>query len=227
MINYNYISNAIGFYKKHGYKLIEVPWLVEKKYIDLTIPAGHFPHEVYLETKDKVAQYRHCLVGSAEQSFLKLIIEDKLEPGKYMAATPCFRDDPFHNETKDSEIHQEYFMKLELCTVDVDSNPYTVSDEAARFLNQFFSKRVISNPTGPAYQGEAAMSLDLLSPEGIELGSYLYKSIDCKSVVFGTGVAEPRLSQAKAFHLATLASNKDKESKQARFSFAGPGCWEF
>jgi seryl-tRNA synthetase len=97
------LTAAIGFYTVHGFELIEVPWTVNSVYSSLTKPPGR--NDFWL--KDKV------LVASAEQAFVQLYDEGKLDPEKfYCALTPCFRDEPVFDE-----LHQLYFMKLELFKV--------------------------------------------------------------------------------------------------------------
>ena len=47
-------------------------------------------------------------MASAEQSFLELFLNKKIEYGRYCGITPCFRD-----ETVDY-LHNNFFMKVEL-----------------------------------------------------------------------------------------------------------------
>ncbi len=71
-INWEFISKAINFYKKLGYEYVEVPWIVDTSTNMITIPQGHYSTSI---SEDE------SLVGSAEQSFLQLAIENKLKPG--------------------------------------------------------------------------------------------------------------------------------------------------
>jgi seryl-tRNA synthetase len=100
MINWHLFSKAITAYEQLGYKLIEVPWLVDQETIKVTLPPQCKPFTV-----DGCGSLNQ-LVGSAEQSFIYLALQGKLSNGKYMALTPCFRDD------KEDEWHHKYFLKL-------------------------------------------------------------------------------------------------------------------
>ena len=111
------------------------------------------------------------------------MLDNKLKKGKYQAITPCFRDEPKHDN-----LHKPYFMKLEL--IDADANSKSLSNMIAHSLNFFriyldcFDTRIDK------------LSIDIIdSKHGIELGSYgIRTNRACGPWVFGTGVAEPRLS---------------------------------
>ena len=142
------------------------------------------------------------VVASAEQSYLQLMKEGKLPEGKYVATTPCFRDEP----TVD-ELHQFYFLKTELIEVGYhsatppDENLENMIHDAVSFFEQFLSVRV----------ERTAIGKDIVDVErGVELGSYGIRthqfSPDCTAQwIYGTGVALPRLSyvlstQKKGYH---------------------------
>lgn len=71
-IDFNILNHSIFYYKLKKYEYIEVPWIIDEDISNLTKP------------DDKT------IVASAEQSFLQLIKENKLEYGKYVTTTPCF-----------------------------------------------------------------------------------------------------------------------------------------
>lgn len=103
-INYAMIASAINFYNRMGYQYIEVPWFIPANMIQKAPTSNSF-----LLTKGQFIDSTVSLVGSAEQSFLYLAQINRLLPNvKYVAITPCFRED------KRDETHQPYFMKLEL-----------------------------------------------------------------------------------------------------------------
>jgi hypothetical protein len=182
MINWHLFSKAITAYTHLGYQLIEVPWLVDQQAIDVTLPPGATPFTV------NGCGELNQLVGSAEQSFVYLALQDKLLPGKYQALTPCFRDD------KEDELHHKYFMKLELIEINKLSNKgwnpvmssWQVIRDAEKVLSQFTSKIIEVLDTD---QG-ADLTID-----GIEIGSYGVRNYKGISWVYGTGLAEPRFSK--------------------------------
>jgi hypothetical protein len=61
MINWSYIAKGIEYYQSLGYEYREVPWIIGKEAIDVTLPPGRIPFKVDEE---------NFLVGSAEQSFV-------------------------------------------------------------------------------------------------------------------------------------------------------------
>ena len=96
-IDYDLLNKAVKYFSKKGFKQVEVPWRVSKEAID-----GTFDSRQSFKSDDKF------LVGSAEQGFLELQLQDKLKGTQFMSISPCFR-----NEVEDY-FHQQEFMKLEL-----------------------------------------------------------------------------------------------------------------
>lgn len=177
-INYRLLGQAITYYEGEGFNYIEVPWAVSKDVIDYTCPKNNkqFP------LNDKF------LVGSAEQSFLSLAFDGKLDwDKKYMAVTPCFRD-----EAKDHRFHYDYFIKLELFQYHKDWDSNVVIDFAATaldFFAKFSAPRIIP-------MDEEDKSYDILVEE-IEVGSYIKRQIpNLCAWTCGTGLALPRFSEA-------------------------------
>lgn len=177
MIDYHKIADALNYYAQYGYKYIEVPWAVSLDAINITCPANCVQYS--LENK--------YLVASAEQSFLQMILDQKLNLGKYLAVTPCFRDDVL------SETHQRYFMKVEL----IDFLPKSENlNEILSVCLQFYRKYL------PVVKVETPAGYDINSfPDGVELGSYGLRTATTSKIgsfswIYGTGVAEPRLSYA-------------------------------
>jgi len=184
MINYSLITDALCYYQALNYTLIDVPWTVSKEALEVTTPVGHDA-----ENNRYLDKY---LVGSAEQSFLQLIKDDKLPFGQYVGVTPCFRNDDA------DELHQKYFMKLELihylkrATIDDLTN---MMDDAIRFFSLYVNVDVIET-----YDTRSGLSFDI-EYNGIELGSYGFRHRGDISWVYGTGIAEPRFSIATPAHL--------------------------
>jgi len=181
VINYALLVDALEYYQDQGYKLIDVPWTVPKDALKITTPSNFdFTNNMYLNK---------YLVGSAEQSFLYLIRTGQLKEGKYCAITPCFRNDD------EDEIHQKYFMKVELIHYTRkwwkwSSSMETMIYDARQFFEQFVSTTVVEtvdNRDDESYDIET---------NGIELGSYGIRHHENIDWIYGTGLAEPRLSIA-------------------------------
>lgn len=176
----DYLQEAREFYASTGVKYIEVPWIVSREAIDATIPDPTIkPHEVILDGENK-----GCLVGSAETSFVQMLLDNKLEPFvEYQAITPCFRGDQI------DLLHSNYFMKLELFMYTEDrtyTSSHFLERAAELFTNLGIKTRWLSTPVGH----------DLVdSKYGIELGSYGRRGYKGMSWVMGTGIAQPRTSQ--------------------------------
>ena len=184
MIDYAKIAVAIEYYKNLGYQYIEVPWVVSEEAILTTIPPGIRP---LWETS------RGHLVGSGEQSFLQMAMDKKLSPGKYVCVTPCFRD-----EFPD-DLHKNWFLKVELIRTDstnlTDVGPMVM--DALLFFRKYdnyASTEVCDASADPisAYHS----SIDIISSNGIELGSYGIREHNGFRWIYGTGCAEPRLTYA-------------------------------
>src|ERR1700722_19548558 len=106
LIDYNILNHSIFYYKTNGFEYIEVPWTVDESISNMTKP--DYKKNFFLKEKS--------LVGSAEQSFMQLIKENKLNYGKYITTTPCFRDEIV------DDLHKQYFMKTELIVYDISDN---------------------------------------------------------------------------------------------------------
>ncbi len=171
MIDYQKIAAAIGFYKQNDYEYTDVPWTVSEDTMLITAPSK----------SGIIGSDFGCLVGSAEQSFLQMIKDKELPLGKYVACTPCFRND------ENDFFHRQYFVKVELIRTDkVDAEAL---DEMLNMCLGFFNVYV------PSFIEKTDSGFDILSEHRIELGSYGIRSHpDVGSWVYGTGCAEPRLS---------------------------------
>lgn len=170
------LTNAAEFYEASGFTYKNVPWVVAPEISAITKPVDI--EDFYLGKSPLV------LVGSAEQSFLQ--IYDSLDNGLYYAITPCFR-----NEYVYDELHKMYFMKLELFTKD-----------ANRLLELLDSAKAFFERHLPWYSHYPVEKVTLgvddydLMYRGIELGSYNIKRHGQMEWACGTGLAEPRFTQA-------------------------------
>jgi hypothetical protein len=183
MIDYVLIGKVIDQYKELGFKFIDVPWAVSKEAIDATIP----------ESRKYYKFDYNYLVGSAEQSFIQMMLDGKLESGSYMAATPCFRDN------FEDEFHQKCFFKVELIKVldimDKESvGPHSLPyiDGMVRMVTsvlcQYTQKEISCRDT------KDGVDLEI---DCIEIGSYGKREYKNFSWIYGTGIAEPRFSSIK------------------------------
>lgn len=214
MINWHLFSKAITTYTHLGYKLIEVPWLVDQQAIDVTLPPSAKPFTV------SGCGELNQLVGSAEQSFIYLALQGKLLPGKYQALTPCFRDD------KEDELHHKYFMKLELIHINPKPfilnpadghtyfgpinrreedqwlaeeglNPIEYEVELSTYDRVLLdAKYALSFLTKKTIKIERTVEGADLTIDGIEIGSYGIRTYNTITWIYGTGLAEPRFSKA-------------------------------
>lgn len=177
MINYNRLSKAIAFYYLKGYDIIDLPWTVSEEAISITLPKGS------VATRSDAG----ILVGSAEQSFLDKVLTENIR-GKFQATTPCFRQEPVLDE-----LHKSYFMKTELfynAFQTMDELIYQLEfmiESATDFFTKFTDVKRIDTDKN---------CYDLICPiTQIELGSYgIRYDKRIGFWVFGTGLAEPRLS---------------------------------
>jgi hypothetical protein len=194
VIKYSIISDAITHFTGLGYEHIEVPWIISDEAIWPLTPKGKRQYDTFLGN----------LVASAEMSFFELIINQKIDTGKYLACTPCFRD-----ENPTTELQKNYFMKVEL--IDIIEDEKQIDKKIKEILDHgesFFSRYL------PIKKVDTEIGVDIFSKNtDIELGSYGYrqKTVHGKKYnwIYGTGAAEPRLSQClelekKGYHLTPI-----------------------
>ena len=174
IISTSKIMEALTYYSNLGYVPIDVPYCVDRSVSELTKPMCKRDTE-YLN--DKV------YVGSAEQSFIQMYMDGKLPDGKYMALTPCVRDD------EHDDLHHSVFMKLELFDCGDKTQPFQLGFAMQDFFEQYIKTTVVAGDDRP-------FSTDILDKKlRIELGSYGMGILPGgKFYSYGTGIAEPRLS---------------------------------
>jgi len=176
MIDYGRLDRSTKFYETFGFKRIESPWTVTKEISGITKPPDKVDWEI--SGKNKV------LVASGEQSFLYLYLKGFLPEGKYQTITPCFRDEPF------DKTHTKYFIKNELIITD------NVTPQKLDFLisacREFFEKELDTKVD--IVKTDIGFDLEV---KGIEIGSYGIRSCEYLDWIYGTGLAEPRLTMIK------------------------------
>lgn len=190
-IDWRRIGDAVRYYERAGFKYVEVPWIVEYRSVAATIPPGRAAFELS-NAGDKPPD---TLVGSAEQSFLQMMLDGdlgfdaRLGTSSYVAVSPCFRDDEV------DELHHKDFVKVELILVEREP----LSREHARLIAleaKGFYQQAGANPRH-VHLVETEIGIDI-EYGGIEIGSYGARSHEGHHWVYGTGLAEPRFSQALA-----------------------------
>lgn len=196
--HYQHLINAIKYYERAGYKWIDVPWAVSREAILITRPpqvdVEPMGYRVNYEAPGSATPaYDIYPVASAEQSFLQMQMDaEQRMTGSYVTMTPCFR-----NEAVIDELHQPYFMKVELISWDKTSHEdLTKMVAGARMLfeKDLWVDCVLNTDPDPI--GFDAYDL-VTSHTGIELGSYGIRSHPkVGRWLYGTGLAEPRYSYA-------------------------------
>lgn len=176
MIDYGIIDRSIKFYENKGFSRIESPWTVTKEISGITKPEGKPDWEII--GKNKV------LVASGEQSFLYLYLKGFLPKGMYQTVTPCFRDESF------DKTHTKYFIKNELIITDnvTETSLGCIINYCKDFFESELESKVDIKKTEIGYD---------LEVNGIEIGSYGIRNCEYLDWVYGTGVAEPRLTMIK------------------------------
>ena len=207
MINYGIIQHSIEHYEQVGFQRVESPWTVTNPISDITRPkwAGEFT----IKEKEKV------LVASGEQSFLAMYNKGFLPKGKFQTVTPCFRDEKF------DALHTKYFIKNELIITD-DTSLFQLRlmvNQAREFFRDYCLRLkkdddflIVANTIDDVLIVKTTSGKDIVVDEvdvndtykwptydlvyrGIELGSYGIRKCSFLTWIYGTGVAEPRLSQ--------------------------------
>jgi hypothetical protein len=163
---YRRLCDAVDYYTKLGYQYIDTPWLVQQKVCNSTKPRQFRPIHHHIDALN----HTFHIVASGEQSFLQLQYErykfgQPLMTGKYQTITPCYRDE----QTID-EQHRIGFMKLELIRWDNNLVETSVNYMALEALELF--RKSLPQATIRPNELESEFGLDVLSPTGIELGSY-------------------------------------------------------
>ena len=189
MIDYEKIAAAVAYYETQDFKYIEVPWLISHESMMITAPPGVRLFDTFAGS----------LVASCEQSFLEIrkeLLKADGFPALYQCVTPCFRD-----EANPDDLHLQYFIKNELIGISHPSHkketvPWALLNYFIRKSLDFFKMYAKHEDVNviDAPMPNSVVNKDI-TIKGIEVGSYGYRYIDDFAWVYGTGVAEPRLSQ--------------------------------
>lgn len=172
-IDYFKLIKALDYFKSKGFNYLNLDWIVDENISSMTKP---------LEKKDYFIDDK-VLVASAEQTFLQMMIDNKLSNGRYVGITPCFRDE------KEDYLHNKYFMKVEL--IDTLNVNYKSLEEIINICLEFFNKYIKSEII--KIDEDNFDIIDSLNK--IELGSYGIRKFGDMSWIYATGLAEPRLTR--------------------------------
>lgn len=172
-LNFQLVAEAQAHYRRYGFPDLPVPWVIGREAYEETRPAEALPYKTL----------GGFLVGSAEQSFLHLMLEGQTIT-RAQATTPCFRDEAH------DEIHSPYFLKTEL--IDAVEVNATGLERVISAAEDFFTQYL---PVARLAIGDGTWDLTC-AQTGLELGSYGLRHHGSLSWVYGTGLALPRLSQA-------------------------------
>lgn len=183
-IRWDLISAAVDFYTKEGFEYYELPWHVSRETHSL------------ISQKRAHETFDGCLVGSAEQSFVQIMLDGNFPSVHGIGVTPCFRDDT------PGKLHKREFMKVELFiggrreNFDIEGDginfPQLWLDQVIRSAKFFFD----SIDTQELKRVQTEDGWDMTS-NGIEIGSYGVRRSPTHIWVYGTGLAEPRWSTAQ------------------------------
>jgi hypothetical protein len=189
---YRRLADAADFYKLHGFRYTDAPWLTQQKVNHVTKPRWARPIHHHVSALN----HTFHLVASGEQSFLQMQYEELRQggriTGRWQTITPCYRD-----ERQINELHRIGFMKLEL--IDWDNPTIENLNEIVRCAYDYFLEEIDCRllPNDLTHEN----GIDIVSEcKGIELGSYGIRKGNCGGFdlqwIYGTGLAEPRLTSA-------------------------------
>lgn len=176
-IDYALLGEAVAFYEAEGYRYVEAPWAVSEESVAITCPRPEFTARV---------EGLGALVGSSEQSFLHLDLSGRLDRGRFVACTPCFR----LGDAGD-DLHFPTFMKVEL----YDNVATTPRGWKAMLADAFELALRLGAPKDALGLEATDEGLDLMLG-GIEIGSFGMRCHENHTWSYGTGLALPRFTQA-------------------------------
>ncbi len=179
-INWTLIADGVKYYNNHGFDYLETPWVTPVSTLMITCPREE---NVFAVTG------HGGLVGSAEQGFLDMALNQRINTDRgYVSAGPCFR-----NEEID-RLHQPQFFKVELFYH--TRHQERAAEQAKLMLNTAYGFMLLRSPDARPVVVDEGFGWDI-NINGIEVGSYGYRYHERLGFwAYGTGVAEPRFSQA-------------------------------
>lgn len=191
-INYQTVSRAISLYTSKGYKYVDTPWYVSSDALLVTLPSDRSGFSIW----HPEIPHDKFLVGSAEQGFIQLMMDGKIQSGSYCSVGPCFRDEP-----EVDELHRYSFFKLELIKIYATTEVPQLLDawkmvHVAKEIHTelyWLSKR--NQEQLRMVKTEQGYDLELA---GVEIGSYGLREHAGHRWLYGTGLALPRAQIARS-----------------------------
>lgn len=182
LIDWSLIAKAVHFYSQSGYTQTETPYAIPVHYHYYTKPHND---QSFVLNDGLFKEDYHELVGSAEQGFIYLLLNGKINPNsRLFSVTPCFRYDNY------DLLHQPWFIKLELFHYsDSLDDLFTMLNLALSFY-QGLSKDTVN------IVQTATHSYDL-EINDIEIASFGFRTVEKETFIYGTGLALPRFTIAK------------------------------
>ncbi len=186
LIDWELLGQAVSFYQRLGYTAVDVPWWAPRSVVQETCHDPDRIMDIHVPGEPVAS-----LVGSAEQSFMYLRRTGSLSPGRYVACTPCFRNEPVADR-----LHLQRFMKVELFDNRAATFASLTINDVLADAGAFF-RRYVDHESLVKVRTQDGWDLELA---GIEIGSYgIRRSAgDDHAWVYGTGLAEPRFSTARS-----------------------------
>ena len=182
LIDWGILHRACIHYSYLGYEQKETPWIIPENYGKTTKP---HVDKSFVHNNDMFKNQAHELVGSAEQGFIYLLLNNLLPVGKYFSVSPCFRVDNYDS------THLPWFMKLELLIYSPGKEiEYlnTILQDAFTFFNMNSE-----NQCQKIMLDDGTYDINL---NGLEIGSYGIREIENIKYIYGTGIALPRFNVA-------------------------------
>lgn len=183
------LYRAIECWKSHGFRDVDLPWLVQKEFSDATRPP---------ECRDLQTPYG-SFVASGEQSFLQLWEAGQLSGARgYVGWTPCLRDDKLDGLHQHGFMKAEWFVPLEATTAhDWHDLLMTLVKTQAEIFHMVAEQRDMGlpRPVDIVVLGPAQVDIEL---NGVEIGSYGRREFRGRHYLYGTALALPRFTLALA-----------------------------
>jgi hypothetical protein len=174
------LQQALNYWQALGYRFVNLPWLASMSILDYTRPPQAKGDDIYTP--------HGGFVASGEQSFLDLWVHGRLSADvPCIGWTPCVRQEAVFDDT-----HHFYFLKAELfvpcCTLEPRKVLSDMLFEAHRYFDALAPGAVI-RPIDFAQKD--------IEIANVEVGSYGIRMLPTgEPYVYGTALAEPRLSYA-------------------------------
>ena len=185
LIDWSLLAKASQFYLQAGFVQKETPFAIAEKYHTYIKPHDN---KSFVLDQGIFKEEPHELVGSAEQGFIYLLLNNQIQPfERLFSITPCFRFDTYDC------LHQPWFMKLELfhysSNIDDLKSMITLVKDFLTSISKFSVDLVNT--------GKNTYDLEINS---IEVASFGFRVVEGLTFIYGTGLALPRFS---------IANNKD------------------